>query len=227
MVLTAGRSNPTQAREALERLCRTYWYPLYAYVRRRGYPPEDAQDLTQDLFTRLLETHSLANADPHRGRFRSFLLGAMNHCLADESAKWRAQKRGSGQWPISLDLAAAEQRFGMEPAERKTPDEAFDRQWATALLDRVLERLQSEYARQGKPELFRALKPTLVGARESQPYRVLAEELGVNEGTVRTAVHRLRKRSRELIRDEITETVSSAGEVDEEIRYLFRVSAEP
>ena len=224
VVLTAGRSDTIRARDALAKLCQTYWYPLYAYVRRRGYSPEDAKDLTQEFFARLLGGHSLANVDPSRGKFRSFMLGAMNHCLADESAKMRAQKRGSGRPPISLDLAIAEQRFELEAADIATPDKAFDQQWATALLNEVLNRLESEYGREGKVELFAALRQTLIGTRESQPYAVLAQQLGLNEGAVRTAVHRLRKRYRELIRVEIANTVSSPEEVDEEIRYLFRVS---
>ncbi len=225
VVLAAGRANPTRAREALERLCRTYWYPLYAYVRLRGHSPEDAKDLTQDFFARLLAAHSLAHADPNRGKFRSFLLGAMNHCLADEAAKGRAQKRGGGRALIPLDLIDAEQRFEPEPADAAAPDQAFDRHWATALLSEVLARLETEYRREGKVELFDALRQTLVGARESQPYALLARQLGLNEGALRTAVHRLRKRYRELIREEVANTVSSPEEIDDEIRYLFRISA--
>lgn len=225
VVLTAGRSNTPRAREALERLCRTYWYPLYAYVRLRGHSPEDAKDLTQEFFARLLQAQSLANADPNRGKFRSFLLGAMNHCLANEWAKMRAQKRGGGTPAISLDLEAAERRFELEPAKEESPDQAFDRRWAAALLSEVLDRLESEYRRAQRGQLFAALKQTLIGARESQPYAVLAKRLGLNEGAVRTAVHRLRKRYRELIRDEIANTVSSPEEVEAEIRYLFRMSA--
>jgi RNA polymerase sigma factor (sigma-70 family) len=225
VVLTAAGADTTRAREALEQLCRTYWYPLFAYARRRRYSPEDAKDLTQECFARLLEAHSLANADPERGKFRSFLLSAMNHCLADELAKMRAQKRGSGRSSISLDWVAAEHRFELETADDSTPDKAFDRQWAAALLSQVLNRLEAEYRREGRAELFLALKQTLIGARESQPYAYLAQQLGLHEGAVRTAVHRLRKRYRELIRDEIANTVSSPREVEEEIRYLFRMSA--
>ena len=224
MVLAAGRGDTTRARGALEKLCQTYWYPLYAYARRRGRSPEDAKDLTQELFAKLLEGHSLAHADPGRGRFRSFLLGAMNHCLADDLARSRALKRGSGRPPVPLDLVLAEQQFELGAAGSTAPDVAFDQQWAAALLNEVLNRLESEHGRAGKVELFSALKQTLVGARESQPYGKLAQDLGINEGAVRTAVHRLRKRYRELIRDEIANTVSSPDEVDEEIRYLFKMS---
>lgn len=224
LVLKAGRSDSTQARHALEKLCRTYWFPLYAYVRRRGYNPEDAQDLTQGFFVRLLEHQSIAAADPERGRFRSFMLGAMNHFLADERARAQAQKRGGGRHVVHLDVAAAEQRLDSELKDNITPDKAFDRQWAAALLNAVLDGLAEEYAGEGKKDLFEALKQTLAGARESQPYAELAQCLAMNEGAVRTAVHRLRKRYRELLRTEIANTVGSEAEVEEEIRHLFRIS---
>ena len=223
VVLTAGRRETTRARAALESLCQTYWYPLYAYVRRRGYSPEDARDLTQAFFVRLLERQSLANADPDRGKFRSFILGAMNHFLADERAKSLTQKRGGGHEILSLDLMAAEERFDLEPADNATPDKAFDKQWAAALLNEVLNRLEDAYRRDGKLSLFIELKQTLMGTRESQPYAVLAKRLSMNEGAIRAAVHRLRKRYRELLRDEIANTVSSQEEVNEELRYLFSV----
>jgi RNA polymerase sigma-70 factor (ECF subfamily) len=225
VVLAAARNDTTGGRQALEKLCRTYWYPLYVYVRRRGRSPEDAKDLTQDFFARLLQAHSLSHAQPGAGKFRSFLLGAMNHCLADAAARMHAQKRGSGCVPISLDMAAAEQRFELEAADTITPDRAFDQHWATALLSEVLGRVQTEYEREGKGELFARLKQTLVGTRESHPYTDLASELGLNEGAVRTAVHRLRRRYREFIRDEIANTVASPDEVEEEMRYLLKVSA--
>jgi RNA polymerase sigma factor (sigma-70 family) len=225
VVLTAGGSDTTGARNALERLCQAYWYPLYAYVRRRGYSPEDAKDLTQEFFARLLERQSLAKADPNRGRFRSFLLGAMVHFLADEWAKARAQKRGGGKPVLSLDWVAAEQRYDLEPADHATPDKAFDRQWATALLGDVLNRLEEEYRHDGKGELFEALKQTLTGTRESQPYADLAERLDMQEGAVKTAVHRLRKRYRDLLHAEIANTVASPAEVREEIQHLFSVMA--
>lgn len=226
VVLTAGRRDTTRACAALESLCQTYRYPLYAYVRRRGHSPEDAKDLTQGFFACLLERQSIANADPGRGRFRSFLLGAMNHFLATEWAKLQTQKRGGGCELLSLDLAAAEQRFDLELADAATPDNAFDKHWATALLDEVLNRLEAEYHREGKAVLFDALKQTLTGARQSQPYAALATRLDTSEGAVRTAVHRVRKRYRELLRDEIANTVSSPEEVNEEIRYLFKISAD-
>jgi len=225
VVLTAGRSDTTRARAALARLCQTYWYPLYAYVRRRGYSGVDAEDLTQGFFAQLLERQSLASADPSRGRFRSFILTTMNHFLATEREKARAQKRGGGAPILSLDLAAAERRYDLEPADDSSPDKVFDKQWALALLNEVVSRLENEYRLDDKPALFAALKETLAGTRESQPYAVLAARLGMKEGAVKVAVHRLRKRYRELLQEEIANTVASPEEVQEEMRHLFRALA--
>lgn len=224
VVLAAGRNDTTRARAALARLCQTYWFPLYAYVRRRGNSPHDAQDLTQEFFARLLERQSLASADPACGRFRSFLLTAMNHFLIHEWHKAQAKKRGGGQ-AISLDLAAAEERFDLEPADQATPDKIFDREWALTLLHEVLNRLEVEHRREGKHELFNALKQTLAGSRESQPYAELASKLGLNEGAVKVAVHRLRKRYRELIRSEISHTLDQSRDIEEEMRHLFSALA--
>jgi RNA polymerase sigma factor (sigma-70 family) len=221
VVLHAGRNDTTRARDALAKLCQTYWYPLYAHVRRRGYSAHDAQDLTQEFFARLLEKQALAAADPARGRFRSFILKTLNHFLADEWHKLQAQKRGGGREALSLDLAAAEQRFDLEPADTSSPDKAFDKQWALALLDEVLKRLEGEYQQDGKAALFAALQQTLMGSREAQPYGVLAEQLGLSEGAVKVAVHRLRKRYRELVQAEISQTVESKLEIDGEMRELF------
>lgn len=225
VVQTAGGENTTRARAALEKLCQTYWYPLYSHVRRRGHSPEDAKDLTQAFFLRLLEQQSFANANPDLGRFRSFLLGALNHFLITEWKKSRSQRRGGGQHVFSLDWAAAERRFDLEPADPATPDKAFDKQWATALLDEVLRRLESEYRRDQKFELFRALKQTLTGPGESQPYATLARDLEMNEGALRVAVHRLRRQYRALLQEEIANTVTCPEEVKEEMAYLFRVIA--
>jgi RNA polymerase sigma factor (sigma-70 family) len=225
VVLAAGRGDSPPAREALASLCQVYWYPLYAYVRRRGYSAHDAEDLTQAFFLCLLEQQSLANADPNRGRFRAFLLGAMNHFLATEWARLCAQKRGGGRKILSLDVAAAERRFDLEPADNDTPDKAFERAWATALLNEVLNRLESEYRDDGKAALFDVLKQTLAGARESQPYITLAAQLNMTEGAVRVAVHRLRSRYRDLLQKEIAATVSSPGDVRAELAHLFKVIA--
>ena len=223
VVLSAGRSDTPRARHALERLCQTYWYPLYAYVRRRGYSAHDAQDLTQGFFACLLERQSVATADPNKGRFRSFMLGAMNYFLATEWAKMQTQKRGGGREVFSLDLAAAEQRLDLESAGNSPPDRVFDKEWATALLDKVLNQLEGEFRREGKISLFDTLKQTLAGTRESQPYAALARQLEMNEGAVKTAVHRLRRRYRQLLEAEIANTVASPTEAKEEMAYLLTV----
>jgi RNA polymerase sigma-70 factor (ECF subfamily) len=226
VVLTAGRSDTTRARDALGKLCQTYWYPLYAYARRRGYSAHDSQDLTQEFFARLLERQSLSRANPERGRFRSFILTAMNHFLASEWHKARAKKRGGGGQVLSLDLAAAEERFDLEPAGHSAPDKFFEKQWALTLLNEVLNRLEDEYRREGKTDLFAALKQTLMGARESQPYADLAAKLAMNEGAIKVAVHRLRKRYRELIRAEIAHTLDHPQDIEEEMRHLFSALTE-
>ena len=223
MVLAAGGAETANARPALEKLCKTYWYPLYGYVRRQGKSPEDAQDLTQEFFARLLEGNWVERADRQKGRFRSFLLTAMNHFLADEWDKARAQKRGGGVAPLPLQLDGAETRYGLDPADRSTPEQEFERRWALALLDEVLKRLRVEYEEHGRAELFATLNGCLVGDRDSQPYAELATRLGVREGTVKSAVHRLRQRYRQLLREEIAHTVAEPAEVDEELRHLFTV----
>lgn len=223
VVLAAGRNDTTRARDALSRLCQTYWYPLYAYVRRRGYSPHDAQDLTQEFFARLLENQSLGKADPERGRFRSFILVSMNHFLSSQWKKGMAQRRGGGCPNLSLDWAAAEERFDLEPSTHAAPDKLFEKQWAVTLLGEVLNRLEQEYQQAGKTELFAALKETLLGLRESQPYRELGMELGMNENAVKVAVHRLRKRYRELIRSEIANTLDREGELEAEMKHLCKV----
>jgi RNA polymerase sigma factor (sigma-70 family) len=225
VVLVAGRTDTTRASNALSRLCQTYWYPLYAYVRRRGYSPSDAQDLTQEFFARLLERHVLGSADPNRGRFRSFLLTAMNHFLAHEWEKAKAQKRGGGQSFVSWDLAAAEERFGVEPADSLSPDKIFDKQWALALLEEVLNRLEAEHLQAGKGALFAALKETLTGSRESQPYGALAAQLDMTEAAVKVAVHRLRSRYRELLKIEITNTLADPDHAEDELRELMAALA--
>ena len=225
VVLAAGQGGTTHSQAALGKLCQTYWYPLYAYVRRRGHSPEDAQDLTQEFFAQLLERQALAKADPNRGRFRSFLLGSLNHFLANEWQKARAQKRGSGRELLSLDWAAAEDRFDLEPADHAAPDRIFEKQWALTLLSEVLNRLEQEYRGAGKADWFLELKQTLMGVRESQPYVELANRLGVSESAVKVAVHRLRKRYRELVREEIAGTLAGPQDVEPEMRHLFSVLA--
>lgn len=221
LVLQAGRRDTTRAQAALSSLCQAYWFPLYAHARRRGYNPHDAEDLTQEFFAQLLQRQALAAADPERGRFRTFLLGAMNHFLAHQWEKAHAKKRGAGCLPLSLDMNAAEQRYDLLPPDNSTPDKAFDKQWALALLDQVLKQLQGEYEDESKGELFTALRDTLAGARESQPYAELTTRLGMSEGAVKVAVHRLRKRYRELVQAEIANTVASPDQVEVEMQHLF------
>ena len=223
VVLTAGGSDTVRARHALAKLCQTYWYPLYAYVRRRNFSPPDAEDLTQEFFARFLEHHWVANADREKGRFRTFLLSAMNHFLANEWDKARAQKRGGGVPLLPLEFDTAETRYVREPADNVTPEQHFERRWAMTLLEIVVNRLQAEYELDGKAELFAALNPCLVGDRTSQPYEALARKLGVTEGAVKSAVHRLRQRYRQLLRDEIAHTVAGPAEVEEELRHLIAV----
>jgi len=220
-VLAAGRTDTTHSQVALEQLCRNYWPPLFAYVRRLGHSPEDAQDLTQEFFARFLEQRAMAKADPGRGRFRSFLLASFKHFLAHEWEKARAQKRGGRAQTISLDLDTAETACVQPAAPDDTPDRAYDRQWAFALLDLVLRRLRQEYADCGRDDLFLALKETLSGGRPEIPYRDLGAQLALSEGAVKVAAHRLRQRYRELLREEIAQTVSGPGEVEEELRQLF------
>jgi len=217
----AGES--TQARKALEHLCATYWYPLYAFVRREGHEAADAQDLTQEFFARLLEKNWLDAVDRERGKFRSFLLAAMRHFLANEWDRARRLKRGGGQAILSLDAESAECRYALEPADPVTADRIFERRWALTLLDQVLTRLQKEFVAAGRGKLFDELKSALTG--EKVPYGEIAARLNLNEGAVRVAVHRLRLRYRDLVRAEIAETVATEDEVDAEVQHLFAALA--
>ncbi len=225
VVLTAGRTDTPRAQEALSRLCEMYWYPLYAYARRRGYSPEDAKDLTQEFFARLLAQNWVARADRLKGRFRSFLLMAMSRFLANEWDKVCTQKRGGQVQLVPLALDTAETRYGQEPADASTPEQAFEKQWALTLLEAVLERLRAEYELEDKATLFDSLKPCLIGNREGLPYAELAARLAMTDGAVRVAVCRLRERYRERLKEEIAHTIASPAEVDAEVRHLFRVLA--
>ncbi len=226
-VLAAGSSPSPESDAALERLCTLYWYPLYAFVRRSGYSPADAEDLTQEFFTRLLEHKWISAADPHKGRFRSFLLMIIKRFLAKEWDKARTLKRGGQVRFVSLQFDTAETRYRQEPADTRTPDQMFERHWTLALLAEVLKRLREEYARDGKVGLFETLEPCLIGKHELQPYASLATQLGMSEGAVKMAVSRLRERYRQCLKEEIGHTVASRGEVDDELRHLFRVLARP
>jgi RNA polymerase sigma factor (sigma-70 family) len=225
VVLAAGGGDAAGAREALSGLCQTYWYPLYAYVRRKGHSPQDAQDLTQEFFLRLLEHDWVARADKGKGRFRSFLLTVLNRFLADEWDKVSSKKRGGHLRRVPLSMEDAENRFSREPVDACTPEHEFEKQWTLTVLERVLARLREEYAQRGQVALFDALKPSLAGSRETQPYDRLGAELGMTEGNVKVAVFRLRRRYRQRLIEEIAHTVASPDEVESELRHLFRVLA--
>lgn len=221
VVLAAGQSSSAKASDALTQLCRTYWYPLYAYVRRKGYKPEEAQDLTQELFTRLLAGNYFSSVDPRKGKFRSFLLASLEHFLAKEWTRAQRLKRGGGAKLLSLD-DDAEDRYKLEPSHEATPAKIFERRWALTLLERALGRLQAEQQAANKAGAFEHLKIFLSGERPDCSYAQVAESLGTSEASVKVAIHRLRRRYRELVRDEVAQTVTSPEEVDEEIQYLFQ-----
>ncbi len=221
LVLGAGRRGSTASRRALATLCESYWFPLYAFVRREGYSAPDAQDLTQEFFARLLEKKYLAVVDPRRGRFRSFLLAAMKHFLAHERDRAKAKKRGGGRRILSLDFPSAESRYNLDPADELTPERLYERRWALALLEQVLKRLRDEHAAAGKLALFERLKEFLTGAKGSQSYQQIADELAMTEGAIKVAVHRLRRRYRELLEEEIAQTVAGPEEVEDERRALL------
>jgi len=222
VVLQAAHSDTTRARAALEDLCQAYWYPLYAFARRQGHSPHDAEDLTQGFFARLLKLNSLSDVSPDRGKFRAFLLAAMKNFLHTEWDRASAQKRDIRQ-TLSLDVDAAENRFHQEPASTLPPELAFDRQWALTLLDRVIQHLRQEYETSGRTAIFHELRHTITLGENLVPGADLAARLNMNEEAIRVAAHRLRKRYRQLLRDEIAETVSTPAEVDAEMTYLRQV----
>jgi RNA polymerase sigma factor (sigma-70 family) len=205
---------------AMEELCRAYWYPLYAYVRRRGHSVEDAQDLTQEFFARLIEKRWLAEADSGKGRFRTFLLTALNHFLANEWRRSHAAKRGGGQAPISLD-DTAEARYVQEPVSDLTPEKTYQRRWALSLFARALVRLREQYAAAGKAPLYDCLKGSLSSEVGEGEYDRLGRELGLSTGAVSAAVHRLRQQYRQLVREEVAQTVENPADVEDEIRSLL------
>ena len=222
IVAAAGRVASPEAREALATLCQSYWYPLYAYVRRRGFSADDAQDLTQEFFARLLEKNYVGAADRTKGRFRSFLLASLKHFLAKEWRRAHAKRRGGRRPAISIDVDAGESQYALEPEHDLTAEKIFERRWAMALLEKTLAKLRDEYAEGGKLMLFDRLKAYLGGDRGNVPYRPLADELGLSEGAIKVAVHRMRRRCRELVRAEIAQTVTRPEDVDEELRELFK-----
>jgi RNA polymerase sigma factor (sigma-70 family) len=221
VVLAAGGGCSPDADTALEKLCRAYWYPLYAYIRRRGHDAHEAQDLTQAFFADLLVRNSLAAAQPQKGRFRSFLLGAAQNFLSKEHERTQTLKRGGHCTFLSLDEADAEGRYRHEPAHDWTPEKLFERRWAMTLLDHTLAALRREYGRAGKQSLFDALQAFL--SVDAASYPEAAAALRLSEGAVRVAVHRLRRRYGEVLRAEIAQTVANPGEVEEEVAHLFEV----
>ena len=221
MVVAAGDPHRKEARSALVSLCENYWYPLYAYLRRRGHPADEAQDLTQEFFMRVLEGRYLDRADPEKGRFRSFLLTSLKFFAADEEDRRRARKRGGGVL-VPLEFSSGEERYQREPAHDETPERIFERRWALSVLDRVVEKLRAEFVQHGRPEHFERLKVFLLGQSDA-PYAALALEMNTSEGALKVAIHRLRKRYRELFRQEIADTVADPADVESELRYLATV----
>jgi RNA polymerase sigma-70 factor (ECF subfamily) len=223
VVIRAGVDDTADAQAALSELCGVYWYPLYAFVRRLGRSPQDAEDLTQAFFARLLEKNYIAAADQEKGRFRTFLLVALKRFLANRWDREHAQKRGGFATVVSLDQGVAESRFEAEPAHDERPDMLFERQWAMTLLEQVLGRLQAEYAATDRAELFGHLRACLTKDEAALPYAEIGARLNLSEGAVKMAVQRLRVRYRELLREEIAKTVDSPDDIEDELRQLFAV----
>lgn len=221
VVVKAGAETSTEAQAALESLCRTYWYPLYAYVRRQGHSVEDAQDLTQEFFARSLERKYYQLADRSRGRFRTFLLTSLKHFLINDWKKANRGKRGGELQFVSLDAEQTETRFRAEPADHRSPDKAFEKRWAMVLLDRVLDQLQAEFVAAGRGQVFEVLKSSLTGEGNESSYADIGRRLEMSEGNLKVTVHRLRHRYRELLREEIAKTVDGPEAIDEEMRDLF------
>lgn len=219
LIVRAGALGTSEDREALTELCSLYWYPLYAFVRSKGHDPERSFDLTQSYFARLLEKGVIARANQSKGRFRSFLRTDCHHFLIDEQRKQLVRHRVLK--PISIDGVEAENRYRFEPVNTMTPDRLFDRTWALILLDRVLRLLADEYASRGRSEIFEQLKIVLTQGRDAAATASLAAQLGLTEGTVSVAIHRLKRRYREILQQEIAATLDEASEVDGEIRWLF------
>lgn len=221
VVLAAGEASSPESRAALEELAGTYWYPLYAFLRRRGDTDDLARDRVQGFFALLVEKRNLSGADPRLGRFRSYLLTALRNFLANEHHREQALKRGGGQIPVSLDAELPAARYALEPADDADPERLFERSWARSVLERTMERLEADYERRGQARLFRALKPRMAGEDDARALGVLAAELSLTEGAIKVAAHRMRQRFGTELRREIAETVSTPEEVEEELRVLF------
>jgi len=223
LVMRASGDESAEGLVALDRLCRIYWYPVYAHVRRQGRSAEDAQDLTQEFFARLLEKQYLKLADPLRGRFRTFLLGSLKNFLINEWEKNHTLKRGAGQLTALLETRDGEERYQHEPADGLSPDKIYERRWAAALLESVVDRLRKEYVAVGKEALFEGLKASVWGEGPEDGYQGLAGKLQLSEGALRVAAHRLRERYRTLLREAVSETVAVPEDVEDELRYLVSV----
>ena len=221
LVVAAGDPHRKEARSALVSLCESYWYPLYAYLRRRGYSSDQAQDLTQEFFVRMIEGRYLDRAEPEKGRFRAFLLTSLKFFVADEDDRRRARKRGGGM-VVPLEFSSGEERYQREPGHDETPERIYERRWALSVLDRVVEKLRNEFVQHGRPDHFERLKVFLLGQSDA-PYGALAQELNTSEGALKVAIHRLRKRYRELFRQEIADTVADPAAVESELRHLAAV----
>ena len=225
VVLQAGQDDSTQSARALEQLCQTYWLPLYAFARRSGLPEADAKDATQDFFAHLLAKALFAQADPDRGRFRSFLITSFKNHIGQQRVRANAQKRGGGIPLISLDETVAEDRYQHEPADHRSPDRLFDQRWAITVVETVFARLKAEWDRAGKNSQFAAMKPWLTGDASGSSFAQLGAQLGVSAGAARTAVHRLRQRYHELFQAEVLQTVTSKAELQEELRHILAALA--
>lgn len=221
IVRDASCATDSKSQIALESLCRTYWYPIYAYLRRRGIQAEDAQDITQSFIASLLAKNSFTRADPELGRFRSFLLGSLKKFVIDWQRKRQAQKRGGASVVFSIDSQAAESRYGIEPADTLTPERIFDRNWAMTVLNETMSRLEEIYAGKGQSQLFALLRPHLGGDAQTTGYSQIAAELETTEGAIKAAAHRLKKRYRKQLQDLISETVTGPDELRQELNDLF------
>jgi RNA polymerase sigma-70 factor (ECF subfamily) len=223
VVLATRETDAPRATVALDRLCTVYWYPLYAYLRRRGYPDHDAQDLTQGFLAQLLERGSIQRADREKGRFRSFLLASLNYFVADERDHAAAGKRGGGRELFSLDAEDAENRYRLEPVDERNPEKIFEQRWAMTLLDQVLARLAQEFTESGKRDLFERLRPLLIEGTEVKAYAEIGREAGMTEEAVKKAAQRMRQRYHQLFREEIAHTVATPEEVEDELRHLCTI----
>lgn len=221
VVLAAGPADNEKSLDALQKLCETYWRPVYVFVRRKGFSPDDSEELTQEYFAQLLKSHSFRYLDREKGKFRAFLLASVKNFLANEWDRRTAKKRGSGRTILSLDQASGEAWF--RAVDSESPDLLFERRWALTLLESVMKQLQDEFSRRGQAPLFEALKPALSGDGQRESHSVVGERLGMTEGAVKVAIHRLRQKYRAFLRAEIGRTVASPGEIEEEIRYLFQL----